>query len=114
MGVKKFLCRHKGKFGLNMQGVCDAKGRFLDVPIGYPGSALDYLAFVASALRTKAETLGFLAPGLVLHGDNAYASNNNMATLYKNVKSGSKDACNFYQSQLRMCAECAFSMLVHQ
>ena len=80
--------------------------------IGHPGSTSDYLAFVASALCTKAETPGFLAPGLVLHGDNAYVSNNRIVTPYEKAKSGNKDACNFYQSQLCTRIECAFSMLV--
>ena len=61
VGVKKFFCRCKNKFGLNLQGVCDVKGRYLDVTIGYPDSTLDYFAFVTSKLHTKLETPGFLA-----------------------------------------------------
>jgi hypothetical protein len=30
-GAKKFFCGHKHKFGLNLQGTCDARGRFLDL-----------------------------------------------------------------------------------
>ena len=62
---KKFYCEHKGKFGLNFQGVCDAKFRFLDVSIGHPGSTSDYLAFATSILHDKHEK-GVLAPGLVI------------------------------------------------
>ena len=97
-----------------MQGVCDIKCRYLDVTIGYPSSTSDYLTFVTSKLHTKLETLGFLAPGLVIYGDNAYVSNDYMFTPFKNVSSGSKDACNFYQSQVRIRVECSFGMLVHR
>ena len=62
VGVKKFYCGRKNKFGLNLQGACDVKGRHLDVTIGHPGSTSDYLAFVTSKLHAKLETPGFLAP----------------------------------------------------
>ena len=39
IGPKKFFCGRKKKFGLNMQGVCDARGYFLDVEIRFPGKA---------------------------------------------------------------------------
>ena len=86
----------------------------MDVSISHPGATSDYLAFVTSPLRYKLETPGFLAPGLVLFGDNAYVSNEYMVTPYRNVKSGPKDAFNFFQSQLRIRIECAFGVLVYR
>ena len=86
----------------------------LDMSIGHPGSTSDYLAFMTSSLHSKVEKEGFLAPGLVLYGDNAYVSNEHMVTPFKNVSSGSKDAYNFYQSQVRIRVECSFGMLVHR
>ena len=59
VGVKKFFCGRKNKFGLNMKGVCDVKGRYLDISIGHPGSASDYLAFVTSKLHSNLENLVF-------------------------------------------------------
>ena len=103
------MCGRKGKFGLNMQGACDAKGRFLDISIGYPGSTSDYLAFATSSLRTKLEK-GVLALGLVICGDSACVSNEHVVTPFKSVPSGSEDACNFYQTQVRIRFECSFSM----
>ena len=97
-----------------MQGVCDVKGRFLDVSIGHPGSTSDYLAFVTSHVNSLFEKPGFLAPGLVICGDNAYVTNNYVVTPHKNVGKGSKDAFNFYHSQVRIRIECAFGMLVHR
>ena len=114
VGPKNFFCGRKGKFGLNMQGACDVKGRFLDVTIAHPGAASDYLAFVTSSLHAKLERKGFLAPGLVSCGDNTHVSNEHMVTPCKNISSRSKDACDFYHSQVRICVECAFGMLVHR
>ena len=99
-GAKKFMCGRKKKCGLNMQGTCDARGSFLDVSISHPGSTSDYLAFMTSPLRHKLEEPGFLAPGLVLFGDNAYVNNKYMCMLFKSISQGPKDAYNFYQSQL--------------
>jgi len=111
-GVKKFFCGRKKKFGMNMQAACDHEGRFLDVFIGHPASTSDFLCFSTSSLKAKLERRGFLAPGLCLFGDNAYANSLCMATPWKNVKSGPKDAHNCYHSSLRIKIECAFGMLV--
>ena len=113
-GIKKFFCARKHKFSLNLQGVCDARGRFLDIDIGYLGSASDHLAFIASSLRTKLERPGFLAPNLVLHGDNAHALNTYVVKPHKNVGDGSPDAHNFYHSKERIRIECTFGVLVHR
>ena len=46
-GPAKFFCGRKKKFGLNMQAVCDARGRFLDVEIRFPGSTSDFFCFLS-------------------------------------------------------------------
>jgi hypothetical protein len=111
-GPKKFFCGRKHKFGLNMQGVCDADGKFLDVSIGHPASTSDFLAFTTSDFHKKIETPGYLSPGLCVFGDSAYVNNSYFVTPFKNVKSGVRDVFNFYQSQLRIKIECAFGMFV--
>jgi DDE superfamily endonuclease len=111
-GAKKFYCGRKHKFGLNLQGTCDSRGRFLDVSIGHPASTSDFLAFTTSSFHKKIETPGFLAPGLCIFGDSAYVTNGYMVTPFKNIKSGSKDDFNFYHSQVRITIECCFGMLV--
>ena len=113
-GAKKFLCGRKKKYGLNMQAVCDADRRFLDVSICHPGSTSDFLAFAISPLKHKLERHNVLGPGLCLFGDNAYVNTPYMVTPYKGVSGGSKDAYNFYQSQVRITVECSFGMLVHR
>jgi hypothetical protein len=55
-----------------------------------------------------------LAPGLCLFGDNAYTNTSFMATPYSGVSGGSKDAYNFFHSQLRINIECAFGKFVHR
>jgi DDE superfamily endonuclease len=70
-GAKKFFCGRKHKFGLNMQGTCDAEGKFLDVSIGHPASTSDFLAFTTSKFHKQIETPGFLASGLCIFGDQA-------------------------------------------
>lgn len=104
----KFFCGRKMKFGLNCQAVCDAEGKFLDISIQYPGSSADCLAFEGMALYKRLEE-GVLAPGFCLFGDNAYLNCPYMATPYSGgALSHSKDAYNFYHSQLRIQIECAF------
>jgi len=111
-GVKKFFCGRKKKFGMNMQAVCDHEGRFLDVSIGHPASALDSLCFATSSLEAKIKMRGFLALGLCLFRDDTHTNSFHMATPWKGIKSGVKDDCNFHHSQVRTKIECAFGMLV--
>ena len=107
-GVLKFRCGRKHKYGLQLQGVCDAHKRFIDINIEHPASTGDYLAFMHSELRDKLESstlvngarVPFLATGLCLFGDNAYVNTSYMATPYSNVKGGSKDDYNFYHSNV--------------
>lgn len=111
-GEKKFFCGRKHKFGLNLQGTCDARGRFLDMSIGHPASTSDFLAFTTSRFHKLIETEGFLAPGLCIFGDSAYVNNGYFVTPFKNVRSGPRDDFNFFQSQVRITVECCFGMLV--
>jgi len=114
IGAAKFFCGRKKKFGHNMQAVCDAQKRFLDVDIRNPGSMSDYLVFMRSDLKQKLERPGFLAPGLALYGDNAYVNTLYMVAPFKGVSHGAQDAYNYFQSGLRINIECAFGMLVHR
>jgi len=95
----KFLCSRKNKYGLNLQGVADSRGRILDFSIVYGGASSDCIAFEASNLWKRLEK-GLLKPGLVLFGDNAYLNTPYMATPYGNVGPGAKDNYNYYHSQV--------------
>ena len=113
VGASKFYCPRKGKFGLNLQAICDDQYRFLDLSILYGGSSSDIVAFEASSIRSILEQPGFLAEGLCLFGDNAYVNRPCMATPFPNVSgfTKQKDAYNFYHSQVRIRIECAFGIL---
>ena len=93
---RKFLCRQKGKFGLNLQGICDARQRVTYISIQHPASASDYLAFVTSALYghlTNDETT--IPNGYCLYRDNAYVNDTFMTMPYPMISSGPKDTYNF-------------------
>lgn len=62
-GAKKFYCERKAKFGLNMQGLCDDDGKFLEVWIGNPASSSDFMSFIRSSMYRKLATPGFLKDG---------------------------------------------------
>jgi hypothetical protein len=111
--TRKFFCARKHKFGLNCQAVSDARGKILDLYILYPGSTSDILAFEGMSLFHKLEN-GLLAPGLCVFGDNAYINTPYMATPYAVVSGGTKDAYNFYHSQLRIRIECTFGIWTHR
>lgn len=114
-GAKKFFCGRKHKFGLNLMGTVDYNGRFVDVQIQHPASTSDFLAFATSDLKAKVEQPGFLAPNLVIFGDNAYTNSTYMVTPYKGSRVGTtQDNFNFYHSQLRIQVECSFGKLVHR
>ena len=110
----KFYCGRKGKFGLNMQGVCDARRRFTYISVQHPASASDYLAFVTSSLYQKLTEGTGLPDGYCLYGDNAYVNETYMAVPFPNTSSGPKDAYNYYQSQVRINIECAFGVLTNR
>jgi DDE superfamily endonuclease len=109
----KYFCARKNKYGLNLQAVCDASGKFLDLSITQGGASSDYMAFQTSQLRTKLDN-NLLAPGLHLFGDNAYVNTPYMATPYTKVNEGSKDDYNFLHSNVRINIECSFGMFVHR
>ena len=111
---EKFYCGRKGKFGLNMQGVCDARRRFTYISVQHPASELDYLAFVTSSLYQKLTEGTGLPDGYCLYGDNAYVNETYMAVPFPNTSSGPKDAYNYYQSQVRINIECAFGVTTNR
>jgi hypothetical protein len=110
----EFYCGRKKKFGLNLQGVFNHKGEFIDFFIGHPDSTSDFLFICTSSLKNKLERSGFLKAGMCIFGNNAYVNTNYMATPFKAVYSGQKDDYNFYHSQVRITIKCAFGMLVNK
>ena len=85
----KFYCGRKGKHGLNLQAVCDAHRRFIDVSLQHPASASDYLSYATSSLYQQLLEHP-LPKGYCLYGDNAYVNDFNMAVPYPNQGHGPK------------------------
>ena len=87
----------KGKFGLNLQGICDARWLFTCISIQHPASTSDYLAFVTSALYGRLTNDDTRLPnGYCLYGDNAYINDTCMVVPYPMISSGPKDMYNFF------------------
>ena len=110
----KFFCGRKGKFGLNLLGICDAMHRFTYVSIQHPTSASDYLAFVRSSLYGQFTEGEGLPRGFCLYGDNAYVNDTYMAVPFPNTSYGPRDSYNHYHSQVRISIECVFGVLTNQ
>ena len=79
----------------------------------YPGLTSDCLAFEGMLLFQHLEQ-GILAPELCIFGNNAYLNNPYIVTPYAAALGGTKDAYNYYHSQLRIRIECAFGILTHR
>ena len=112
-GPMCFMCGCKGKYGLNLQGVCNYIQRFTSIWILHPGSSSDFLSFIRSSLYRSLQVPGYLYPGLVIFGDLAYVNHSYMVTPYKNVRAGERDNFNFFHSQLHINIECEFGQFVH-
>lgn len=112
VGPKKFYCGQKKKFGVVFTGVVDDYHRFIDIDISHPGATANYLAFSVLSLEEKLES-GLLEKNHYLFGDTAYVNTEYMVTPFANA-TGSKDAYNFYHSQLQITVKCAFGMLVQR
>jgi DDE superfamily endonuclease len=114
IGATKFFCGRKHKNGWNMQAVCDADGKFLEVWITFPASSSDYAAFFGSDFYTRLMRDGFLEGTLALFGDNAYVSTEKILSPFKGAPRGPRDDFNYFHSQLRIHIECAFGKLIHR
>ena len=106
----KYFCR-KGFSAINVQVIVDKRKRVLWRYIGEKGSAHDSPTFHESNLGVFMErhAAQFLAHGIYLVGDSAYALRNYLLTPYDNAKPDtSEDDFNFYLSSNRIYVECAF------
>jgi hypothetical protein len=87
---KSFVAGRTRKFSLNLKGTCDAEKKFLEISITH------ILTQPLTSWQLKVQ--GFLAPGLYIFGDSAYANKWYCVTSFKDVKSGVQYSFNFYQS----------------
>ena len=116
-GQTNFRCHRKDKYGLNFQGICDHRLKFIWVEMKWPGATSDFMAWVTSSLCRALEENAItklIIDGFTFVGDNAYVKKMYMATPLKGMRSGYEDAYNFYLSQLRITIERAFGVFVHR
>ena len=110
-----FKCSRKDKFCLNMQAIYDHKFRIRWINIEWPGCASDKMAWITSDLFKMIESnvQDMIIPGMFLLGDSAYVNSTYMTTPFRINVNASKDAYNFYQSQLCITIEQTIGILVH-
>ena len=110
----KFYCGRKCKFGLSLQGVCDAHPCFTYISVQHLALASDYLSFDMSSLYQQLTQGSGLPNGYCLYGDNAYVNKSYMSVPYPNTSSGPRDAYNYYQSQVHINIQCEFGVLMNR
>ena len=62
----------KGFYSIKIQAICDNRGKFLDVFVGWPGKSHDARAFRNSSIFNKLERGDALPPDCFILGDSAY------------------------------------------
>ncbi|XP_052285788.1 putative nuclease HARBI1 [Dreissena polymorpha] len=98
----------KGFHSLNVQMICDATFRFVDVVAKWPGSVHDSRIFRESAIRQRFER-GEI-DGLLL-GDSGYGCKRYLMTPYQNTDSPCKERFNISLCRTRVVIEQAFGVL---
>ncbi|XP_052237807.1 putative nuclease HARBI1 [Dreissena polymorpha] len=98
----------KGFHSLNVQMICDATFRFVDVVAKWPGSVHDSKIFRESAIRQRFEK-GIMT-GLLL-GDSGYGCKRYLMTPHQNTDSPCKERFNISLCRTRVVIEQAFGVL---
>ena len=95
-----------------MQAICDAKGKFLDIYVGYPGSVHDTRVMKNSAFYLTAR---YPPPGYIILGDGGYPCLQApicLLTPFKEPVIGRvRQRFNYRQSKARSIIERAFGMM---
>ena len=105
-----YFSGHYMTYGLNVQGVSDSNSRFIFFAVAAPGKCSDQVAFERTSLPQKISTF---PPGFYLVGDAAYQVSDVMLVPFTGAQRANKtkDAFNFFLSQLRIRVEMAFGLL---
>jgi hypothetical protein len=107
-----YMSGHYGMFGLNCQGICDAREHFLFFGVVAPGKTNDVVAF--ELCHSIKEALSALPYGLFIVSDAAYTLSEKLLVPFvgSQKKDPLNDAYNFYLSQVRIRIEMAFARMV--
>lgn len=115
MNQSRFYSGSKKKYCLNMQGVCDAKCRFIAVTCKHVGSTNDAVAYVQGSLKDLCEAQKF---PFHWNGDNAYTLSESMMIPFPganlSVTHPPKEWFNFWHSQVRITIERTFGIFVQR
>jgi DDE superfamily endonuclease len=108
--VKSIFSGHYRAYGINIQAACDHRCRFIEVTVASPGGHNDLAAYRKSTLPNIVNNLPV---GYYVIGDNAYICLEHLLTSFSgdNRNDRTKDAYNFFVSQLRIRIEMAFGLL---
>lgn len=111
--VKAFFSGHYQCYGVNIQGICDSKCRFIFLASAAPGGCNDIVAYRRCGLQPMINSLPL---GRYIIGDNAYVCSEHLLTPFSGNEKfeARKDAFNFYISQLRIRIEMAFGMMTNK
>lgn len=111
--VKAFFSGHYQAYGINVQAACDARCRFVYAALAAPGGANDIAAYRKTSLAGYVESLPL---GKYVIGDNAYVATEHLLTPFPGDQKNepTKDAYNFYLSQLRIRVEITFGRFVNK
>jgi DDE superfamily endonuclease len=111
--VKSYFSGHYQTYGINIQAACDSQCRFVYAAVAAPGGTNDIAAFRKLSLSHTIEKLPI---GKYVLGDNAYVCTEHMLTPFAGSQRNdqSKDAYNFYLSQVRMRIEMTFGMFANK
>ena len=111
----RFHSNSKKMYCINVQGVCDAKCRFIGFTAKHVGSINDSPAFETGKLRDINRALPFPMHWV---GDNAYTSTETMMVPFPgnnlHFTAPQLEAFNFFQSQLRITIECTFGIFIQR
>lgn len=101
-------------FSINCQAICDADLKFRWAAMTCAGSTHDAMAFKDTQLYRLIQS-GALRHPYCIFGDAAYVCDDCAVTPYASTHAQPgtpEDVFNFFHSNLRICVECAFGVLV--
>ncbi|XP_063080010.1 putative nuclease HARBI1 [Engraulis encrasicolus] len=103
---------YKGFYSINLQAICDARGKFLDIFVGYPGSVHDTRVMKNSSVYRAGR---YPPPGFMILGDGGYQCLDApvcVMTPYKEPVNGPIQArYNYHHAKGRSIIERAFGMM---
>ena len=111
--VKAYFSGHYQYYGINVQAACDHKCRFVYAALAKPGGVNGIAAFRKTQLSQMIQKLPLRR---FVVGDNAYVCAETLLTPFSDVEQDdqSKDAFDFYLSQMKIRIEQTFGIMTRK